>query len=86
MRCGRPGRRRWVGGGCGKRAVCSLDIALTAWRCPFAQFRRSIRGHTSEKIVRVTFGMLGGSDQITQHDLLVSLHEVFVSQAFQGGD
>jgi hypothetical protein len=44
----------------GKGAVCSLNVALITWFCPFAQLCGASCSHTSEEIVGITVYMLGG--------------------------
>ncbi len=51
---------RWVTGRGGKGAVCSLNVALSTWFCPFAQLCGASCSHTSEEIVGITVCMLGG--------------------------
>jgi hypothetical protein len=50
---------RWVAGRGGKGTVYSLNIALSAWFCPFAELCGGSRSHTGEEIVGITLGMLG---------------------------
>jgi hypothetical protein len=52
--------RRWVAGRGSEGTVCSLNVALNAGFCPFAQLCGAPCSHTREEIVGIRFRVLRG--------------------------